>query len=183
MKTCKSCKCEYDPKCSSALGLQKRFCSEECYSAWSDPVDATDDLVPTREEEYLLAHSKCTPEQREKILRQHRKSACGRFSLRGANKYESKFIRGNCKCWDCSRCGPKKAGRYKHSIRKNAERLRLQRFLTLTLDPKKLPKGTDPVEYLRISFNKLRTYLCRKFGEKISYICVLEFQKAKGNNP
>jgi len=54
---------------------------------------------------------------------------------------------------------------------------------SLTLDPKKLPKGVDPVEYLRMCFNKLRTYRSRKFGEKISYICVLEFQKQKANNP
>lgn len=183
MKVCKSCKCEYDPKCSSALGLRKCFCSEECYSAWSDPSEHEDDLAPTREEEHLLAHLKCTPEQREEILKQHRKSACGRFSLRGANEHESKFIRGNCKCWDCPRCGPKKAGRYKHAIRKSAEHFKLRRFLTLTLDPKKLREGDDAVEHLRTSFNKLRTYLRRKFDEKISYICVLEFQKPKGNNP
>ncbi|PYX04781.1 MAG: hypothetical protein DMG88_23675 [Acidobacteria bacterium] len=54
-----------------------------------------------------------------------------------------------------------------------AEQLKLQRFLTLTLDPDKI-EG-DPVAHLRHTFNKLRTYLRRKFGSAPKYIAVLEF--------
>src|SRR5215471_10400277 len=87
---------------------------------------------------------------------------CGRFTLQGTSLLGGQVLyhRLNCKCWDCRHCGPKKAGLYKHAIRRCAEELRLQRFLTLTLDPTKV-KG-EPVRYLRHSFNKLRTYLYRK---------------------
>jgi hypothetical protein len=51
----------------------------------------------------------------------------------------------------------------------------LQRFLTLTLDPKKI-KG-DPVRYLNAAFAKLRVYLQREYRVAPQYIRVLEFQK------
>jgi hypothetical protein len=57
-----------------------------------------------------------------------------------------------------------------------AERLKLCRFLTVTLDPGKI-RG-NPVRYLRDVFSKWRTYTYRKFGQPISYICVLEFHKS-----
>jgi hypothetical protein len=61
-------------------------------------------------------------------------------------------------------------------IRTEAERLKLRRLLTLTLDPKKLG-GAGPVSYLRYCFAKFRIYLKRKYGEAPQYIAVLEFQK------
>ena len=51
----------------------------------------------------------------------------------------------------------------------------MQRLVTLTLDPQKV-EG-DPVIYLRITFNKLRTYLRRRFGTAPKYIAVLEFHQ------
>jgi hypothetical protein len=56
-----------------------------------------------------------------------------------------------------------------------AEARQLQRFLTLTLDPKKI-EG-DPIRYLNAAFAKLRVYLQRKYGAAPQYIRVLEFQK------
>ena len=82
----------------------------------------------------------------------------------------------NCKTWGCERCGPKKAKRYKYAISQAAEKYRLQRFMTLTLDPKQL-NGEEPVRYLRDCWAKCRQSLRRKFGEAPQYICVLEFQK------
>jgi hypothetical protein len=104
-----------------------------------------------------------------------RKPYCGRLTLAGQSLTgkETQYHRLNCKTWGCSHCGPRKARRYKHSIRRVAEDLRLQRFLTLTLDPEKI-EG-DPVVYLRETFNKLRTYLRRKYGCAPKYIAVLEF--------
>jgi hypothetical protein len=106
-----------------------------------------------------------------------RKPYCGRFTLAGQSLSgkETQYHRLNCKTWGCSHCGPRKARRYKHSIRRVSEDLRLQRFLTLTLDPGKI-EG-DPVEYLRETFNKLRTYLRRKYGCAPKYIAVLEFHE------
>jgi hypothetical protein len=53
--------------------------------------------------------------------------------------------------------------------------MHLQRFVTLTLDPKKI-EG-DPVRYLNALFAKLRVYLRREYGVAPQYIRILEFQK------
>src|SRR5207253_3520045 len=87
----------------------------------------------------------------------------------------TQFYRVNCKCWNCSFCGPRKAKRYKRAIRIAAESHKLTRFVSLTLDPYKI--NGDPVAYLRSTFNKFRTYLKRRYGQSITYIAVLEFQK------
>jgi hypothetical protein len=106
-----------------------------------------------------------------------RKPYCGQFTLAGQSltSQQTKFQRLNCKSWGCSHCGPRRARRYKHSIRTIADRLKLQRFITLTLDPEKI-EG-DSVIYLRDTFNKLRTYLRRKYGSAPKYIAVLEFHE------
>src|SRR6266567_669164 len=102
---------------------------------------------------------------------------CGRFTVRGQgpNSPETRFHRVNCKSWNCSFCGPRRAKRYKHAIRATAEALQLRRFLTLTLDPSKI-QG-DPVRYLNAAFAKFRVYLRRHHGGSPQYIRVLEFQK------
>ena len=106
-----------------------------------------------------------------------RKPYCGRFTLAGQSltSQETSYQRLNCKSWGCSHCGPRRARRYKHAIRTVADHLHLQRFLTLTLDPERI-EG-DPVVYLRETFNKLRTYLRRKYGCAPKYIAVLEFHQ------
>jgi hypothetical protein len=52
----------------------------------------------------------------------------------------------------------------------------LNRFLTLTLDPKVLG-DENPVAYINAVFGKWRIYLKRKFGVSTTYIRILEFQK------
>jgi hypothetical protein len=75
-------------------------------------------------------------------------------------------------------CGPRKKGAYQHAIREAAEEHGLTRFVTLTLDPKKLGgDASDSVKHLRNSFNKFRVYLGRKFGKSIKYIAVIECQE------
>lgn len=102
---------------------------------------------------------------------------CGRFTIRGSKSGspEAHFHRVNCKTWKCSYCGPRKAKRYRYAIRNAAESHRLQRFLTLTLDPSKI-EG-DPVQYLNRIFGMLRVYLKREFGVAPQYIRILEFQR------
>jgi hypothetical protein len=106
-----------------------------------------------------------------------RKPYCGIFTIAGQSLtgQETQFHRLNCKSWGCSYCGPRRARRYKHAIRTIAEEQQLQRFVTLTLDPDKI-EG-DSVVYLRETFNKLRTYLRRKFRNAPNYIAVLEFHQ------
>src|SRR5579872_7300055 len=112
----------------------------------------------------------------ENRLRLGRKRFCGAYTVAGNLKDgRTVYRRVGCKTWGCSYCGPRKAKRYRYTIRATAERRRLNRFLTLTLDPKKI-EG-DPIRYLRDIFNKFRTYLKRKFGVSVTFIAVLEFQK------
>jgi len=108
-----------------------------------------------------------------------RKKYCGARTLRGRSgngRSEELLVRLDCKTWGCAYCGPRKAKRYKGAIRAIAERDGLNRFLTLTLDPRKI-EG-DPVRYLRQVFNKFRVYLLRRYGHSIKYITVLEFHKS-----
>jgi len=106
-----------------------------------------------------------------------RKKGCGAWSIWGYHEDGRPiFHRLNCKCWDCCYCGPRKAKRYKRLIAELAEREGLTRFLTLTLDPKKVEGNS--VQYLRKVFNKLRVYLRRREGSPIKYIAVLELQKS-----
>ena len=111
------------------------------------------------------------------LHKQGRKRYCGLRTLTGvaANSGVTRFIRLDCKTWGCPYCAPRKAKRYKAAIREIAEREQLNRFLTLTLDPRKI-EGS-PVRYLRRVFNKFRVYLLRKYGKSIKYIAVLEFHK------
>lgn len=103
---------------------------------------------------------------------------CGRCTVTGDLPDGSRrYIRVDCRCWGCAYCGPKKASRYRRAIRELAEKYKLNRFLTLTLDPK-APGDQDPVAYINASFAKWRIYLKRKFGVSITYIRILEFQKS-----
>jgi hypothetical protein len=108
-----------------------------------------------------------------------RKRGCGVWSFRGQSTDGRKlnFIRANCKCWDCAYCGPRRAKRYRRAIALWAEKLKLTRFLTLTLDPKKLDDEKESTEYLNKTFAKLRSVLQREYGQSITFIRVLEYQQ------
>jgi hypothetical protein len=107
-----------------------------------------------------------------------RKKGCGAWTVRGTSfdGKQQRFIRLNCKCWECRYCGPRRARRCKRAIATWAEKLQLNRFVTLTLDPKKL-NGEDSTKYLNRTFAKLQSVLHRKYGKGLSYIRVLEYQQ------
>jgi hypothetical protein len=118
---------------------------------------------------------------------------CARWTLKGIDQRSprrgtpnvNRYCRVNCNCWDCSYCGPVKAKRYKAAIRQLAERFSLNKFLTLTVDPKKLPEGEDPIRYIKRIFAAFRVYLfryCRRTGKKVNYIAVLELHQGGGAN-
>jgi len=104
---------------------------------------------------------------------------CGSFTVRGTSPTRAGMVRYcmvGCKCWDCSGCGPRRASLYCIRIGKVAERLRLNKLLTLTLDPKKL-NGEDSTRYINQVFADFRVYLRRRLGHSPTYIRVLEYQK------
>jgi hypothetical protein len=90
------------------------------------------------------------------------------------------YIRKDCKKLSCECCGPKKARKYRRAISERAGENNLKRFMTLTLDPKKIPNGQDSISYLRDCFSKFRVYLGRKYdgGTKVSYISIVELHKS-----
>jgi hypothetical protein len=55
----------------------------------------------------------------------------------------------------------------------------LKRFLTLTLDPKKLKRGStlpEKIKYLNTVWRKMRVYLQRRLGKPLVFIAVVELQ-------
>ena len=109
----------------------------------------------------------------------YRLSRCGKLTLRGLPQNGSgpaKFVGVTCKCWECPRCGPRKANRYRKAIGQLAEAHRLNVMLTLTLDPKKLA-GQDSTSYINRVFRHFRTYLKRKLQRAPQYIRILEYHK------
>ena len=105
---------------------------------------------------------------------------CSRWTIRGKHIEEAgkvRFCRVGCKCWGCSGCGPRRASMYRIRIIKAAERLKLTKLLTLTLDPAKLGPGQDSTRYINEAFADFRVYLRRKLGRTPSYIRVLEYQQ------
>ena len=81
-----------------------------------------------------------------------------------------------CNTWHCPYCGPRKSWKYQQIIAAKAIEFKLDRFMTLTLDPKKI-KG-KPYKHLSESWRKLREAFRRKFGKSISYILVKEAHKS-----
>jgi hypothetical protein len=86
-----------------------------------------------------------------------------------------RFMRVSCKCWNCEYCGKRKAKRYKAVIGREAERLKLNRLLTLTLDPKKTSVKHAVTEIKKV-WARFRAQLRKRYGAAPNYICVMEFQ-------
>jgi hypothetical protein len=102
---------------------------------------------------------------------------CGCWTLQGsAPSGGVRCQRLYCKTWTCSRCGPKRAKRTRYAIAAHAEARHLNKFLTLTLDPKRL-RGEQATKYLKKCQHKFMTICRRQYGRQLSYICVLEYHK------
>lgn len=54
----------------------------------------------------------------------------------------------------------------------------LNRFLTLTVDPRKCADVEDRVAYIRGVWRKFRVYLARKYGKSVEFIAVVEAHKS-----
>lgn len=100
---------------------------------------------------------------------------------------KAKFTRIGCKSWTCPTCSIKKAVKVKYQLREIIRLNELGYFLTLTLDPKKVPH-----EYLSESENKTHKYITKLFNHfitvlkrskfynknnRLKYVWVVEFQK------
>src|SRR5215831_7350854 len=107
------------------------------------------------------------------------KSGCGRYTIVGLVGALYAFHRLFCKRYSCPRCGPRKVRYVRKRIAQRALQYGLRRFLTLTLDPKKLKPGCtlrEKVEYLNAVWRKMRVYLQRRLGKSLVFIAVVELQ-------
>jgi hypothetical protein len=68
--------------------------------------------------------------------------------------------------------------RHRAQVAELAEKYQLKRFVTLTLDPKRIPPGQRSDRYLRNCWRKMRVSFQRKFGQSLRFISVLEYQKS-----
>jgi hypothetical protein len=89
-----------------------------------------------------------------------------------------RYIRLDCGRLACDNCGERRVRKLRKRVSQLAEENRLTRFLTLTLDPARLPAGENSVDYLRACFAKFRVYLGRRFQGAITYLAVVELHKS-----
>jgi hypothetical protein len=88
------------------------------------------------------------------------------------------YKRSLCNSYTCDRCRKRKLCQLRYRIAEMATARRLTRFVTLTLDPSKIPTGIGSHLYLRDCWRKMRVYIARRAGHSIEFIAVLEFHKS-----
>jgi len=118
-------------------------------------------------------HNCNSPQQRPK------KKNCGKYTLIGSVNNRYPHHRLHCKSYCCGRCGPKKIRQVRKRIVQRALQHGLQRFLTLTLDPKKIKPGLGikaKIAFLNSTWRKQRVYLQRLLGKPLAFISVVELQ-------
>lgn len=127
-------------------------------------------------------------------IRQNPPKFCGKNSIVIISKKKGRISKVDiknitCNSWTCPDCSLKKALQVKYLLRDIIIKNNLEKFLTLTLDPKIIPQ-----EFLSAEYNKTHKYITKIFNaflvslkrdkvyenEKIKYVWVIEFQK-KGN--
>ena len=114
--------------------------------------------------------------------KQTEKFGCGNFSVVGPIKgHPGKFGHKAlfCGSYRCARCRNPKLKRVRARIAEIATEHKLRRMATLTLDPKRIPRGQRTDRYIRGCWNEMRVLLGRRYGESIAFVGVLEFQKNK----
>jgi len=109
------------------------------------------------------------------------KSKCGSYTLVGPIKGQlGKLAHSRlfCKSLRCPYCRKPKLKTLRSRIAQLACQLQLKRFVTLTLDPKRLTDRKRTDRYIRQCWRKMRVSLERKFGKTVQFIGVLEFHKS-----
>lgn len=114
-------------------------------------------------------------------MQQQANSFCGKYTVVGPVRHGSGRIghkRLRCRSLRCSHCRDSKAHDTKNRIAEIASEKKLTRFVTLTLDPKRIPPSIRSEVYLRDCWRKMRVSLSRRFGSSVDFIAVLEFQQS-----
>ena len=88
------------------------------------------------------------------------------------------YRRHLCNAYGCGRCRGRKLRQVRARIAQEASARRLTRFVTLTLDPKRIPPGRPSHAYLRECWRKMRVYLRRFAGHSVEFIGVVQLHKS-----
>jgi len=107
-------------------------------------------------------------------------SICSTWTF--VNKNSGEKSRFWCNNWKCTICAPSRARMVKSKIMELVELYNLDRFLTLTCDPKKVPEQAGFNSYLKHVWNKARTQIS-KHHKGFQYIWVMEWHKQKNPCP
>jgi len=106
---------------------------------------------------------------------------CGNFTVVGPTKDKPGMCghkRLLCESLRCPHCRASRVKYVRSRIAELAEKYQLKKFVTLTLDPKRVPHTQRSDRYLRNCWRKMRVLLQRKFGASVRFIAVLEYQKS-----
>lgn len=112
-------------------------------------------------------------------LQRPKKKNCGKYTLIGSVNQSFSHHRLHCKSYGCGCCGPRKIRQVRKRIVQHALQYGLQRFLTLTLDPKKMKPGLGTkakIAFLNATWRKQRVYLQRYLRRPLVFIAVIELQ-------
>lgn len=108
-------------------------------------------------------------------------SKCGSYTLVGPVKGQPGTLAHSrlfCKSLRCPHCRKSKLKRLRARIAQLAHQSQLRRFVTLTLDPRRLRNTKESDRYLRNCWRKMRVSLQRRFGNTVQFIGVIEFHKS-----
>jgi hypothetical protein len=107
---------------------------------------------------------------------------CNHWSFVGPSEAGVAVVRADCKQLQCPRCGRKRLSKYRDGVSRAARELGLSRFITLTLDPEKMPLGSEDsgasVDYIRQVWRKFRVTFKRRYPQFRSFIAVVELHKS-----
>lgn len=87
-----------------------------------------------------------------------------------------KVVPVRCKTWRCPGCGPRRRAAYCGAIAAAAERHKMVRMLTLTLDMWRLGPSENPIRYIQACWAELRLSITRSFGAGMRFIRVIELR-------
>jgi hypothetical protein len=130
----------------------------------------------------LETDSEVTPDSLDPNRHNSNTPDCSRYILSGRRAEDGLFPHRKvfCNSYACASCGAVKVSRLRKAIEAAIKNFDLRVFATLTLSTD-CCSPEQSQSYIRKVWNKHRTYQRRKFGRKLSFICVLEFQKGTGN--
>lgn len=105
---------------------------------------------------------------------------CGELTLVGPLSESPAFgyKRHLCNAYRCGRCRGRKLRHVRLHVAQVATARKLTRFVTLTLDPARIPAGVASHVYLRECWRKMRVYISRWAGRAVEFIAVVELHRS-----